>query len=822
MRRKIALVIVALFLVIDGLAWMATYRAATAPPPEELRRQAGTPPIPASSTVNRTGDGMHTELSLNGEWRYRQTGRELANYFSPDLDTRGWHTITVPQNWYLAGLNYHGVIWFRRKFQAHPSWRGRVVRLRFGGVDYLTDAWLNGEHLGHHEGYFQPFTFDVAEHLNYGGENVLAVRVESPYEEFSTAWHHHKTLIKGIFEHHDTRPGGGWGRAGQEYNTGGIWNDVTLIVSDYVTVDSLRLQASWPDGIHSGQIPANAATCCSPRYSATPAGEGTGAVLTAEAVLTNHVDEASDVTVELTLTPRNFDSDETHTLSRRVTLQRGSTSVEMSGTIPNPRLWWPWDRGSPNLYTAHLTVYAGDPSQVGDREGRPLLAEHETSFGFRHIRVSEDWTWTINGQRFFPRGSNYISTQWLSETDEEWFLRDVRMMREANLNFIRVHAHVEPIAFYEATDALGMLVWQDFPLQWGYTDAPEFVDEALRQERDMVTLLYNHPSIVVWCAHNESPWDAGWMADRMPNYNPRQNKRLDELLRDQARELDPTRYVHLNSGTGDNHPYPGWYYGHWWDFIDLPGAPFVTEYGAQALPNLKTLQRIFAPQELIYQSGEVGRRWEFHDFQPRETFDLAGIEQGEGIEEFIANSQSYQANLVKFGTETYRRAKYDPMQGIFHFMFVENWPSITWAVVDYYREPKEGYYALQTAMQPILPSIVAPRPARLEQNRWVYEREAIGADFQITVWIVNDTLDEYPGAQLRWHIEEESGEMMKNGLASVNVPPDGVRWGATLRDLAQDPGTYDLHVELRDVEGRSLGQNDFAFAIETDESTAGE
>jgi hypothetical protein len=48
-------------------------------------------------------------------------------------------------------------------------------------------------------------------------------------------------------------------------------------------------------------------------------------------------------------------------------------------------------------------------------------------------------------------------------------------------------------------------------------------------------------------------------------YDPRQNKRLDELLRDQARELDPTRYAHV---------YPGWIYGQWWNFVDLPGAPF--------------------------------------------------------------------------------------------------------------------------------------------------------------------------------------------------------------------------------------------------------
>ena len=327
----------------------------------------------------------------------------------------------------------------------------------------------------------------------------------------------------------------------------------------------------------------------------------------------------------------------------------------------------------------------------------------------------------------------------------------------------------------------------------------------------MIALLYNRPSIAVWCVHNESPWDTRSLADRIPDYDARQNKRLDELLRDQARELDPTRYVHLNAGTGDTNVYPGWNYGNWWNFTELPGAPFATEYGAQALPDLGTMQRMFAPAELTFQSGEVSQRWEFHNFQPRETFDNAGIERGESIEEFIANSQAYQANLVQFATETYRRAKYDPMQGIFQFMFVEHWPSITWAVVDYYRQPKEGYYALQMAMQPVLPSIAASQPARLERERWVYAKAVA---FQASFWVVNDTLSEYPKAQLRWRIERDGGVLVKDGVASVNVPSDGVRWATTVygRDLA--PGAYSVYVELYDAQGRELGHNGFSFAIE--------
>jgi hypothetical protein len=145
MRRKAALVILALLLLVDALAWTLTYRDVTAPSPEELQLRAGATPLAPPSVVEPVGDGLYAEFSLSGECRYRQAGSDLVGYFLPNLETASWRTMAIPQNWYLAGLNYHGVIRFRREFEADESWRGRVVRLRFADVDYLADVWLNGE-----------------------------------------------------------------------------------------------------------------------------------------------------------------------------------------------------------------------------------------------------------------------------------------------------------------------------------------------------------------------------------------------------------------------------------------------------------------------------------------------------------------------------------------------------------------------------------------------------------------------------------------------------------------------------------------------------
>ena len=67
------------------------------------------------------------------------------------------------------------------------------------------------------------------------------------------------------------------------------------------------------------------------------------------------------------------------------------------------------------------------------------------------------------------------------------------MMKHANINAVRVHAHLEGEAFYAQCDEKGILVWQDFALQWGYDDDPDFVKEASRQALAMVNWLFNHP-----------------------------------------------------------------------------------------------------------------------------------------------------------------------------------------------------------------------------------------------------------------------------------------------------------------------------------------
>ncbi len=785
-------------------------------------------------------------FSLSGNWRYRADNS--PEFSQPDYDGSAWESMPIPQNWFLGGLDHHGVVWFRHEFRRRPQ-PGTFATLRFDGVDYFADVYLNGTLLGHHTGYFDPFAFDVTKVLR-SGKNLLAVRVESPYETPGLdGWHLRKKLIKGVLNHHDCRPGGGWEPAGQAYNTGGIWNRVGLEEHGAVTIEQLLLHADL---------------------------NAKNPLLHIDVSVRNRAAKLRR-RLEVRCAPENFKG-QAYQLAIPLELPKGDSRHRLKLPVPDVARWNPWDRGDPNLYSVSVAL---EKAAAG------------ATFGFRTVSVDEGFNWTVNGERYFPRGSNYLASQWLAETLFETaagskthpfgggagaglFERDVALARGANLNLLRVHAHVLPPEFHTACDRAGMLVWQDFPLQWGYSDEPEFLAEAERQMQAMVTLLYNHPSIVAWCCHNESPSDSPWMAGEAGGlYDPAHNRDLDARLEALARELDPGRYVHRNSGTGDGHAYPGWYFGRPRDFIDVPGAPFVTEYGAQGLPVRENLLRTFAslgpdggyadlvrfktwlesfkkissttrtllrlgtafytwtekhpalkpvqewmrgwgikversvykkvpsleetPPEL-HAARQVWEKWRFHDFQPAETFDN-GISPGASLDEFIDNSQAYQATLVQVATEAYRRNKFERVTGIMQFDLTDPWPAVTWSVLDYWRLPKPAYDALRRAMQPVLPSFQLP------------DKIEAGRANPSVCCVVNDTLSAYPRTKCEWRLEDVNG-YIASATFPVDIPANGVSAKINVTLPSVVPGRSQLIVTLTTPQGKILAENLYEFRVE--------
>jgi beta-mannosidase len=497
-------------------------------------------------------------IDLAGDWKYLPYNGE-GEMGSPAIDDRGWPSMSLPSNWFLLGkkeyprkatallqafgdnapgelwpvdpekgLDFAGTIWFRRSV----DWNGdlsRPVVLDLDMVDYYAEVFVNGVSVGRHEGYFQKWSVDATRAMRRGS-NVLAVKVSAPTltfdmsQQYPVSWPKMQNQVKGIFAYHDTRPGATSWR-GQERSTGGILRGIGMRSSTGVDLSEVLV---------------------TPREVSADK-----AVLVVEATAQNWTDKPQNVDVLGTIHPSNFTDDgkgaALPTVKITFEAKPGKSRARAEVTVDHPHLWWPAGYGKPDLYEIEARLMTGQST----------LDQKKARFGIRSIARDDGWVFRVNGKRVYPRGTNYISTQWLSQADRAYYERDLRLLLDAHMNAIRVHAHLERPEFYEVADELGVMVWQDFPLQWGYTDMPSFREEALRQAEDMIRRYGDYPSIILWCMHNESPHAMTWMKKKTAD----QNLALDDALTAAARALDPSRIVHRDSGTGDGHYYFGWYDG---------------------------------------------------------------------------------------------------------------------------------------------------------------------------------------------------------------------------------------------------------------------
>jgi len=690
---------------------------------------------PAPGTVRELAEG----------WRAAAADDHLRrSYTEHDFDDAGWHPVTVPGHWRstAAFAGSDGPLLYRCRFDAAAPEPGRRAWLTFDGLFYQGDAWLDGGYLGDTEGYFLPHTFEVTGALRDRAEHALAVEVTCTPQHGSAS----KRNITGIFQH--------WDAADPTWNPGGLWRPVRMTETGPVRIASLRVICA----------------------EATPE----RAVLSVRTVLD------SDAARRVLLRTEVGAVD--HQVSQP--LATGENEVNWSVTIERPDLWWPRALGDPVLHDVRVAVVLtgnGDADGNGngdadrDRDGGAVADEpgavsdeRRLRTGLRSVRLRR-WIASVNGERLFLKGTNLAPTRMaLGEATPDELRRDVDLAADAGLDLVRMHAHVTRDEVYDRADERGLLVWQDMPLQWSY--ARSIRKQATRQARAMVDLLGHHPSIAVWCGHNEPVSNAGadrevWsrratvaFAARMAAEQqlPTWNKSvLDAAVKRALQKADGSRPVIPHSGVTphlpqldgtDQHLYLGWY-------SDAERAlptfarrfprmvRFVSEFGAQAVPSGHGAD--FAEPE---QWPELDwSRLERHHALQKPVFDRhvppAGYATFAGWRDA---TQRYQALVVRRFIEELRRLKYRPTGGFAQFMFADAHPGITWSVLDHERVPKLGYEALRAACRPVivvadrLPETVGPGAALALDVHVVSDLRAPVDDARVTATLT------WPGGDHTW------------------------------------------------------------------------
>ena len=708
----------------------------------------------------------------------------------------GWKPIEVPRQ--LAAKEGRQSIWYRTEFP-RPDHAGRVV-LRIGGAFLATNVWLNGRLLGSHYGYFAPFGFDLTPYLK--PENLLVICCESPVETQPEKKRH----IMGLFNDGDLKPypASAYASLPEPYQPEvplGLWQPVQLEYVGPIAVEWLRLKPSF---------------------------EGGDGRLEVEARLRNLDGRQMDGEVELAvpLTGR-----EPLRLRREMRLGGGmEETVTMRLAFPGALTWEPWRFGPQHVYRAEVIARGAD----GDESSRidDVFAFRELSWDIGARR----WSLAVNGRPMFLRGACYAPSTRFDDLNAEVFSADIAAAKLANIDALRVVANVLPAEFYRQADDAGVLVFQDLPLTGTYvyhgrSDEVRFFENAAReQQAEMVAMLRNHPSIVLWIAHDEPPWLATNF-DLGDVHSVRQNHSIDQELKSRFEHLDPSRPAIAASGDVDLHLMLGWSDGSWRDIGHVEPL-IVTEFGAQSLPDVESP---------VWDA--IGKRWPVADDDP--AWRHAGFqpinwaERGVGLpsshkslEQYVAASQLYQARLMNYAAEHLRTRKFESCWGAFAYHLVDPFGGIGFGLLDGARRQKLAFEAVATAFKP---TRVIVEPLAFEAGRPFGVVQKPDVPFAARLVVVNDDPEVMGRGVIRWSVSREKAAGQRgldrmrdvvlkksySGSVEVEVPTayEPAVSATTLSLPLAAVGEYRIAATLT-LSGREIDHTELTFLVTSTEPPA--
>jgi beta-mannosidase len=660
---------------------------------------------------------------LNAGWRMAiaTLGEGEDRGFSrTDFDDDAWAPVPVPR---LHGATSgNEAIWYRVRFP-RPRHRQRTL-VRFEGAFLVANVWLNGRLLGSHYGYFAPFTFDISSFLLE--ENVLAVCIEAPVETDLAAKRH----VMGLFNDSDAKPypSRELGRLGEQYVWHvpmGLWRPVLLEQVGHVV-------AEW---MH-----------CEPRVE-----QGDLARLALRIRLRNLDGRIMTGELGIRVAGQNFEIAAPLEMRRAFRLNGHDVQdlvVELA--LPDPQLWYPWAHGEPALYRAELDITADERRSASLRE----------TFGIRDVSLqarAEGWTFALSGRPMFMRGANYCSEFFLDAAGDELLKSDLELAHQANMDMLRLNAHVEAPALYDAADQAGLLIWQDMPMIASYVHRADvrslafFREAVMSQAEELVHVLFNKPSVICYAVHADPPWSRSqaWLGER---HTEQLNRDIDEEAAALMRTLDPSRPVLAGAGDQDLHCGQGWSHGHWRDLAALSPA-FVSEVGAQALPNANS--PVWRNLNRGWPVADDDESWRYAGYQPAE-WARSGIgppSTHPSRDACVRASQEYQAHLLRFAIDRFRRQKFAHCGGVLLFQLVDNFPAITASIVDHARRPKRAYRAVADAFTPLFLTIDLPENQAAVDGLLL--RLPRGKLQHLRIVCVNDDPGRHGRARLRWRIERE-------------------------------------------------------------------
>ncbi|MBK1879327.1 glycoside hydrolase family 2 protein [Pelagicoccus mobilis] len=426
----------------------STYGSLKTPWAAEVSEELPWPEYPRPQLV-RDSDSWS---NLNGKWNYAITEKGSPSPKSWDGE------ILVP---FAAESQLSGVqrnvgadreLWYQRDVDIAQASNGDRVLLHFGAVDWECEVWINGEAMPVHRGGYDPFSYDITDHIKRRNPQEIKVRVWDPTSEGEQA------------------------RGKQVDKPGGIM--YTAVTGIWQTV--------WTETVPASSIRA--------AYTVADIETST---------FTIHTETAGRYSPQLTLKA-------TATLDGKpVGTASGPANHPLDLKVSKSKLWTP---ESPTLYDIQLELISSGKTvdTVSTYSALREVGLAKDSVGQTRITLNDDFQFLLGplDQGWWPDGL------YTAPTDEA--LRfDIEATKKMGFNTARKHVKIEPARWYYWADKLGLLVWQDMPSANGATfnsiiqAEHQISTEAAAQFRHetnaMVEYLRPFPSVIIWTIFNE-----GW------------------------------------------------------------------------------------------------------------------------------------------------------------------------------------------------------------------------------------------------------------------------------------------------------------------------
>lgn len=495
-------------------------------------------------------------VDLNPDWKFIR--QDVANAEQPDFDDSSWQPVTLPHTWNNldgedGGNNYYrGPGWYRRHVVLGAQEQGKSLFLKFDAACSAATVFVNGKPAGpEHKGMFSAFCYDVTPLMNFGGDNVIAVRVSNAPD----------ATIPPL--------------AGDFTFFGGLYRGVRLLALNPVCISPMD-DAS--PGVYVKQVTVSAKHADLQVTTKLRNGSGAEAPVSLTCELLDAAGQiVGTVNTTQTLEPAG-DSDAVQWLS-----------------IDHPHLWN--GRKDPYLYRLRVTAAAG--ADVVDRVIQPV--------GLRFFNVDPQSGFYLNGNSYPLHGVNRHQDR----LDMGWAItprqqrEDFDLIMEMGCNAIRLAHYQHAQEFYDLCDRGGLVVWAEASMVNIVGPSKEFEDVAKQQLRELIKQSYNHPSICFWSLFNElrDKTQKGQTEAEGAAMVERETQVVKDL-NDEAHLLDPTRLTTAatNSDLGELplnqitdiigfNRYEGWYSktpADWPGELDAQHAQIprramaISEYGAGA------------------------------------------------------------------------------------------------------------------------------------------------------------------------------------------------------------------------------------------------